>query len=440
MGRSSELTELIDRTPWVDVHEHIVEERHRLGAGAYEFEEIYGEHTRIPSDWSALVLGGYALDDFVTAGLPPAEAARFQDEDLSPVEKWDLVSPYMDACRMTGYMRAVDATTERLFGERLSRATCEQIDRQFQELRRPGYYETVLRDAANINRCQVNSLEFDPFWETETPHLLDRDLSISGLVRGHHASAESEAGIEIGSLDDYLDVIECMFERHAANAVAVKCFWAYFRPLRVGPAGPPPRSAFARLRRGDGDLAGHRQVEDYLFRRCVELATAAGLPVKLHLGSLARTNDPHLEHVFSCIPDVTRLVQEYPRTTFVLMHMAWPQQEQLLALAKHQPNVVVEMSWTWTVAPLSTREFVLRFLSSVPATKLLCFGADYQTVENVVGHAELARRGLQDALEGLVDVGWAHIDDVVALVPMLMHGNADRVLPSPSIRRSAAPG
>jgi hypothetical protein len=40
------------------------------------------------------------------------------------------------------------------------------------------------------------------------------------------------------------------------------------------------------------------------------------------------------------------------------MHTAWPQQEQLLALAKHQPNVVVECSWSWTLAPRSTVEFV----------------------------------------------------------------------------------
>jgi hypothetical protein len=112
--------------------------------------------------------------------------------------------------------------------------------------------------------------------------------------------------------------------------------------------------------------------------------------------------------------------------------MAWPQQEQLLALAKHQPNVVVEMSWAWSAAPRSACDFLQRFLTTVPATKLLCFGADYLTVENVVGHAELARRGLQHALEDLVRSDWLSIDDASELVPLLMHGNARRVLPAPS--------
>jgi predicted TIM-barrel fold metal-dependent hydrolase len=118
------------------------------------------------------------------------------------------------------------------------------------------------------------------------------------------------------------------------------------------------------------------------------------------------------------------------------MHMAWPQQEQLLALAKHQPNVVCEMSWAWTAAPRSAADFLERFLTTVPATKLLGFGADYQTVENVVGHAELARRGLERALRRLIDDGWMTVDDALRLVPLIMRENAERILPSPTRPRA----
>jgi hypothetical protein len=435
MSHSSELTELIDATPWIDVHEHLVEERHRLRDGAYEFIEVFGEDACIPGDWSGLVVGGYALDDLISAGLPPATAKSFTRGDLGPLEKWDLVEPYVEAARLTGSMRAVDLTTERLFGRRLARDSCEEIDRGCRDLRRPGYYRYVLNDVANVERCQVNSLEADPFCETETPDLLDQDISIAGLVRGRHEGAERSSGIEVGTLDDYVDVVDSVFERYAARAIAAKCFWAYFRSLAVGPVDSPPRRAFDRLRRHSEDQADRRSVEDFLFRRCVELATRAGLPVKIHLGSLARNGDPHLRDIYSCVADTTRLVQEYPGTTFVLMHMAWPQQEQLLALAKHQPNVVVEMSWVWTAAPRSACDFVGRFLTIVPATKLLCFGGDYLTVENVVGHSELARRGLQRALEDLVESGWLTIDDAARLVPLLMRGNAERILPTPERTR-----
>jgi hypothetical protein len=434
MTGSSALRELIDATPWIDVHEHLVEERQRLRDGAYAFVEVFGEDCRIPGDWSALLVGSYGLDDLVTAGLPPSAAAAVCGDDLAPLEKWDAVEPYMAAARLVGSIRALDLTTERLFGVRLRRETCEEIDRRCRELRRPGYYRDVLRGVANVERCQVNSLDVDPFCETESPDLLDQDISIAGLVRGRAVRTEQESGVEVGTLDDYLDVIEWVFDRYAARAVAVKCFWAYFRRLAVGHVDAPPRRAFGRLRRDAADARERRAVEDFLFRRCVDLATRAGLPVKLHLGSLGRNGDPHLRHVFRCVADVTPLVQEHPRTTFVLMHMAWPQQEQLLALAKHQPNVVVDLSWVWTAAPRSACDFVERFLTAVPATKLLCFGADYLTVETVVGHAELARRGLQRALEGLVADGWLAHDDALALVPLLMRGNAERILPAPHRR------
>ena len=437
MSRSSELTELIDATPWIDVHEHLVEERHRLRDDAYEFVEVFGEDACIPGDWSSLVVGGYALDDLISAGLPPATAQSFTRGDLGPLEKWDLVEPYIEAVRLTGCMRAVDLTTERLFGSRLARDTCEEIDRACRDLRRPGYYRYVLNDVANVERCQVNSLEADPFCETEAPGLLDQDISIAGLVRGRHERAERWSGIEVGTLDDYVGVVERVFEQYAGRAVSAKCFWAYFRSLAVGQVDSPPRRAFERLRRHTEDHADRRSVEDFLFRHCVELATRAGLPVKIHLGSLARNGDPHLRDIYSCVADTTRLVQEYPATTFVLMHMAWPQQEQLLALAKHQPNVVVEMSWVWTSAPQSACDFVGRFLTTVPATKLLCFGGDYLTVESVVGHSELARRGLQRALEGLADSGWLTIDDAARLVPLLMRGNAERILPAPEHSRQS---
>jgi uncharacterized protein len=109
------------------------------------------------------------------------------------------------------------------------------------------------------------------------------------------------------------------------------------------------------------------------------------------------------------------------------MHTGWPQQEQLLSVAKHFPNAVVDLCWAWSLAPRSTTDFVQRFLTTVPASKLLCFGGDSMVVETIVGHAELARRGLQAALEGLVNDDWLTPDAALALVPQVMRGNALRI-------------
>lgn len=426
MTHSAALAELIDSTLWIDTHEHLLEERNRLGTDTYAFVTGMDLDTRIPPDWTSLIVH-YALDDLISAGLPLGSVAPLLDGELAPTEKWDLVDAPYEAARLTGYLRAVDLSTERLFGARLSRDTCEEIDRRCRDLRQPGYYREVLTDVAKVERCQVNSIEEEPFCETQTPELLDQDLSLVPLVFGRHARAEQLSGIEVGGIDDYLQVIEWCFETYGRRAVAVKCPWAYLRSLEVAEVDAAPRVAFRRLRGGEATLDERRAVEDFLFRRCLELATDAGLPVKLHLGALAMHSRTQFRQVFTHVAGVTSLVQRHPRTRFVLMHMAWPQQEQLLALAKHQPNVVVDLCWSWILAPLSTTEFVQRFLTTVPASKLLCFGGDYITVENVVGHAELARRGLQSALEGLVATGWVSTDDALALVPRLMRENAEQL-------------
>jgi hypothetical protein len=426
MGPLGALHEVIANTAWIDTHEHFVEERQRLSDRAYRFRTFIGRTATVPPDWTALLVD-YSLNDLVSAGLPRDSVARLLGEDLAADEKWPLVAPHLARARNTGYLRAVDVTTERLFGLRLSPETCEEIDARMRALRQPGYYERVLRTHAGIERCQVHSLDSDPFCETEYPDLLHQDLSIVPLVCGRHDSVERASGIEIDSLDDYLALIEWCFERFARRAVAVKCAWAYLRPMGVRRVHAPPKAAFELLRAGTATTEQAREVEDFLFDVCVRLATDHGLPVKLHLGYLDSIAQPELRFVHEHVQAAIELAQAYPATTFVTMHMAWPHQEELIAVAKQHPNVVVDLSWAWILAPVAAREFVRRFLTTVPSNKLLCFGGDYVVVENAVGHAALVRAGLEAALTDLVDDGWCSAAEASELAVRVMQSNAEEI-------------
>lgn len=364
------LRDLIDETSWIYTHEHLVEEHHRIGAASYSFPEVTGKQAIIPAGWAALVVD-YAMSDLLVAGLSLDGMRRLLSSELSPLEKWDAVEACFEAARCTGYLRAVDLSTERLFGMRLSRDTCEEIDSRLRALCVEGWYAHVLKDVANIACCQVNSLERDPFCETRSPDLLSQDLAIAALCSGRHEAAEAASGIEVGSLEGYLGVLDWCFARYAPKAVAVKCLWAYQRPLAVQAIETPPAREFERLRAGCAELADRRRVEDFLFQRCVDLATDAGLAVKMHLGYLDGISHPPFRHVFDDVRDMTPIVQANPQTTFVLMHAAWPGQEQLLALAKHHPNVVLDLCWSWILAPLATRELLESALTTIPATKLM---------------------------------------------------------------------
>src|SRR5262245_23054279 len=102
------LAERIDATPFVDSHEHLLEERTRLaGAGAHRLQ---------PCVDAALLFAHYAKDDLWSSGMTRAEEARIFSPEVAPAEKWALLEPYWRRARQTGYLRAVAETVRILFG------------------------------------------------------------------------------------------------------------------------------------------------------------------------------------------------------------------------------------------------------------------------------------------------------------------------------------
>ena len=77
------IREIVDATPIVDTHEHLVEEGHRL-AGTVDPSLIPAD------DWTA-IFHQYLSDDLDSAGMPAAEAQRFFAADLGAEEKYRIV-------------------------------------------------------------------------------------------------------------------------------------------------------------------------------------------------------------------------------------------------------------------------------------------------------------------------------------------------------------
>lgn len=168
-------------------------------------------------------------------------------------------------------------------------------------------------------------------------------------------------------------------------------------------------------------------MQDHLFHYCIRKAVEYGLPVKLHTGYCAGRGGMDLGRVRNNLSDLCPIFQTHPDARFVLFHITYPYQDELIAIAKHYPNVWADMSWAWIINPLVGVRFVKEFLTAAPASKLLTFGGDYNIVELIAGHARIARRGLSQALSELVAEGWLDAKDIPALVPRLMNGNAHEV-------------
>ena len=423
MATVSDLRRLVDDTPFVDTHEHLLEERTRLGAAGES-----GHPACCQRDFSVL-LSHYADSDLAVAGMTPAEAARLFSPDVEPRDKWRMVAPYYRRARHTGYLQTVRESVRRLYGEDdLDEDAAVRISERIAAAVAPGYYRPILEEASGIEHCQVNSLEDPLLMETQYPDLLCQDLSFVALSTGLDVGAIApRADIDVNGLADWHRVIDWAFETLGPKAIAVKNQSAYGRKLdyaqvSAGDAAP----LFERHLRDAGSLTGaeRKALEDHLFHVCVTRATEAGLPVKLHTGYYAGHGRMPLHRLRHNAGDLADLLAAHPQARFVIMHITYPYQDEAIALAKHFPNAWVDLCWAWIINPLAGVRFVREFLMAAPANKLLTFGGDYMPVEMVPGHAALARKGLAQALSELVEEGWLADDDLPELVERLMRGNA----------------
>lgn len=422
-----QIIEWVEQTPFVDTHEHLVEESLRLSGTL---------HTRfVPChDWANL-FALYAADDLAVAGMPAAELRSFLGPDLSSETKYRLIAPHWDRIRHTGYGQSLRHTFRGLYGEDdLTAESLPRIAEKYCETVQPGFYAAILR-RANIEVCQVNSTQ-RIFMESEQPALLAQDLNILDFSRCSNADfarVEAETGKQPRTLEEWLDIIDFYFATYGPRAVAVKCAIAYTRALDFAPVAQTHASRlFLQHVGGIRPLGSEdlKALQDFLFRYCVAKAGECGLPVKLHTGYLAGHGVMQLARIRDNAADLCRLLQDFPDTRFVLMHVGYPYQEEFIALAKHYPNAVIDMCWSWIINPAASVRFLKEFLLAVPAGKIFTFGGDYVAVEPVYGHACIARRGIAQALSELVAEGWIAGEETPDLIERIMRGNAHRFFPN----------
>jgi hypothetical protein len=413
----------VDATPFVDTHEHLLEEKTRLaGAGS----------PRIPCDDWAFLLGHYFDSDLLCAGMPEEDHRRLFSPSVDPLEKWRVLEPWWPRTRHTGYGRAVALAFRELYGvAALSATTVARVQEGYEGLRKPGFYERVLRDHANVASAQVNCLEGVPFLRSAQPLLLMQDIWINGMLDGPDFDQYGPpSGIRVSSLADWHRVIDWWFEECGPWAVAVKSSNAYARNIDYADVpAEAVEGAFRRRLQGEGLPPDERKaLEDHLFWYAVRRATAARLPVKLHTGYYAqwagKKDRMPLSRVGQNPAAIADLCVTSRETRFVLMHIAYPYYEDLIALAKQNPNAWVDLCWAWIVNPVAAKDFLKKFLVTAPSNKILTFGGDYIPVEPVVGHARIAREGVSLALAELVEENWLTLDDALALVEPLLNGNA----------------
>lgn len=411
-GGSSDLAHFINTALLFDTHEHL------------KSEEVA---TQFPPDVLFDLFSNYVTADLVVAGATQQAVDRLIDPtDRDVHARFAPVQKAWEACRHTGYGEAVRLIARQVYGmEEITPAAIEASQGKAAELRLPGKRLEMLQQA-NIDHVQVDDFCWACVPDLSGPDFFLYDLSWASFSNGQpELQALHEAvGIEVRDLETLRAAMATLFARYGPCAIAVKSQHAYSRTLRWEEREEADVArVLARVLAGEQNMDESTRcvLGDWCLARGVEFAAEYNLPFKIHTGYYAGYGRMPVDRIPS--GHLSVLLARYPNTRFVLMHIAYPYSEELIALAKHYPNVWVDLCWAWSINPYATTDFVRRFVHAVPANKLFGFGGDSGWPAASIAYAHQARQGLRQALEAEVAEGLLSEKEALTLAERFMQRN-----------------
>lgn len=408
----SDLAEAIAAMPLIDTHEHLWPEQRYVEDGPDILQALFDN---------------YVLADLVVAGAPVEAVTRLVDGSDPDIRgRFAGVRDAWDACQHTGYGEAVRLIAHQVYDlEEITPDGLEAATARHAALHQPGERLRLLRDVAGLDHVQIDDFEWACQPDPAGPDFFLFDISWANFCDGRLElqQLQDETGITVATLDDLRASFATLFARYGPLAIAVKAQHAYNRTLRWRErTDAEVAPVLAMVLAGQKLLKEERLcLGDWCWARGVELAIEYNLPFKLHTGYYAGYGSMPVERIRA--GHLCGLLERYPQARFVLMHIAYPYSDELVALAKHYPNVYVDLCWAWSIDPLTTSNFVRRMIHAVPLNKLFAFGGDTFWPTASVAYAAQARAWLTRALQAEVDDQLLTERQVIAIATRLMQTN-----------------
>ena len=408
----TDLAHHIQETPLVDTHEHLDREPTWVENGPDILQDLFGN---------------YVVADLVTAGASPRAMNRLKDgNDPDIAGRFEGIRGAWEATQFTGYGEAVRLIANHAYDiEELSGKSIEFAQHKNRVLREPGERYRLLRDVANLDHTQTDDGQWECAPDESGLDFFLYDLSWRAFCNADidPEQIEAETGVVVTDLGSLKRGMEAIFAKHAPNAIAVKAQHAYSRTLDwIERTDAEASTALATALRGDEmDLHTRLCLGDWCWARGVELTIEHNLPFKIHTGYYAGNDRMPVSRIPA--GNMCELFARYPDAKFVLMHIAYPYNDELVALAKHYRNIWVDMCWAWSIDPYSSRDFLRRFIHAVPINKIFAFGGDTHWPTNAMAYAIQARAEITRALESEIADGYMTEKGAMAIAERIMRDN-----------------
>ncbi len=408
----TDLAQHIQSTPLIDTHEHLHKEQ---------------EYVENGPDVLADLFDNYVAQELVSAGAEEDAVWAVVDAKNPDIEsRWNGIKDAWDVCQYAGYGEAVRLIAKDVYGmQEITLAGIEAGAAINQQRRQPGERLRILKEEGNLDHVQTDDFVWACVPDPSGVDFFLYDLSWVHFCAGRFDPAElhTETGIQVRDLETLREAMAGLFAKYGPGAIAVKAQHAYERTL-LWQERPDSEVApiLARHLRGVTLSVNEKNcLGDWCWARGVELAIEYNLPFKIHTGYYAGFNRMPVEFIKA--GNLCSLLKAYPAARFVLMHIAYPYDAEITALAKHYANVYADLCWAWSIDPFTSMDFVRRFIHAAPINKLFGFGGDIFWPSAAVAYAKQARRWLTRALQAEIDDGYLTEAQAIKVATRLMQTN-----------------
>ena len=413
MSTQSDIAAFIQQTPLVDTHEHM------------RREESYLDEN--PDILCQLFQNYVGADLFVAGASQEALDKLFDQSDSDVAGRFAPIQEAWARAQYTGYGEAVSIIAKELYDiDELTPDTIAAAQEKNAAFNQPGERLRLLRDEANLDHIQTDAFTIQVTPDLSGPDFFFNDISWAAMCSGqpNHEEIAEHTGQELTDLYSLRLVMETIFQNFSTPAIAVKAQHAYNRTLRWQERTDEEaaRALDLYLRNGEEIEEAQRLcLGDWCWARGVELCIEHDLPMKLHTGYYAGHSRMPVDYIRS--GNLCPLLAKYPDARFVLMHIAYPYTEELVALAKHYPNVYADLCWAWSINPYSSMEFVRRFIHAAPANKLFLFGGDTGYPGAALAYAKQARTWFTRVMQAEISDGLLTEAQAIDLARRYMRDN-----------------
>lgn len=224
--------------------------------------------------------------------------------------------------------------------------------------------------------------------ERSFTHTLMRVDSLMDMWKTENPRRDAYArmtGIDPHDPPSWRAFIESLFSIAArSGCLGTKQAQAYKRSLDYRPVDD-----HAVVWRGDLNAEQVRLFQDWVMHECFRQTHLRAWPHHCHVGT---HNLPESDPL-----PLAAIARQYPDMKIVMLH-CWPYLDEAGLLAKHHPNVYIDMCWQVILNPEFLRRALESWLGYLPLHKLT-IGQDATSIEMAAGAAELAGEIIEDVLD-----------------------------------------